>query len=109
MVRVCLALLTILAMTGVSVAQNQTCFRLPPSKYRHEPTQPYTIRYVKPEEIRRYCHRGLTAFAPTFAACASQDTREIFIPDNLSGAFLRCTIQHEKAHLNGWPYNHPLR
>lgn len=107
--RISLALAVLLTLTGNAVAQNETCFRLPPQKYRHEPTQPYTIHYIKPDEVRKHCNVGLTAFAPTFAACASPETREIFIPDNLSGLMLSCTLMHEQAHLNGWPYNHPLR
>lgn len=104
-----LATLILLCLTQQTFAQNLACGRPPPMRYQHEPTEPYTIHYVEPEDLRKHCNRGLWNYAPTPGACTLMDTREVFIPNDISGLRLRCVLIHEKAHLNGWAYNHPIR
>lgn len=103
-----IALVLVLA-TPCPRAQNTTCFRMPPMRYIHEPTMPYVIHYVAPEDLHDLCNPGIWAAAPTPQACTFMDTRVVYIPTDVKGLELRCLIMHEKAHLNGWPANHPIR
>lgn len=107
--RVCLAAFALLAMTGVSVAQNVSCFPTqPPMRYWHEPTQPYTMQFVDDDTLQRTCGNN-SAFALRVLGCAMVETGEIYILDDLPPLVKRCVIKHEKAHLNGWSHFHPIR
>lgn len=110
--QVCLSVFALLAMTGAVAAQNEVCWRKPPSRYLHEPVRPYTVNRVDTEMLGVKCNGDTSAFAAVPWACANTETNEIWIRTELphpEGQWLSCILQHEKAHLNGWSYFHPIR
>lgn len=109
--RTSLLILALTTLTAPAFAQNEVCGRLPPMRYIHEPTQPYTVLRADEELLREKCNPGIWALAPTPLACAVIETNEIVIRNYLHGGerMLRCILVHEKAHLNGWPGDHPIR
>lgn len=104
--RVVLAVAAVLAMVGPSFAGSPCTTHVPPVRYQFEPKIPYTVIYLAEAIMPKFC--GITPNGdPEIYGCADTDQRIVFIGRGLPKDWQVCLLTHEKAHLNGWPPNHP--
>jgi len=74
------------------------CF-IPPEKYDHEPTKPYTIKYGW--------------YPRAYSQIGDSGDHVIHLPNRFvkpmfyANQTYESLIRHEKGHINGWPANHP--
>lgn len=98
----------LLLLPGGAFAGTPCTDETPPARYRHEPAKPYTVSYLSASVMTRLC--GYRANGePEVYGCVDTDTRPaaIFIGKDLPKNWQVCLVTHEKAHLNGWPADHP--
>ena len=87
-----LAMLLVAIGVFYPVAAAALVCRLPPAQYDHEPTTAY--RVIEDPHL----------FGNAFT---SPDRSVIVIPLYASPSWKACYLRHEKAHVNGWPADHP--
>lgn len=71
-----------------------------PSRYAGEPKHGYRIVWL--DDVREVCITSPTA-------CAAPSARPciIYLQKGRDAEATRRSIEHEKAHCNGWPGSHP--
>lgn len=72
---------------------------LPPAAFDHEPTEPYQLFTMTPDEIVRLCHPAPFTVS---VGCTLIDYRIVLIRDDLSATDFDFVKRHEFGHLNGW-------
>ena len=93
---------TALALSPAVAFASPCTDRVPPAQYVYEPVEPYTVERVSRTKLNALC----APWTPYFA-CADSVTNTIYIVYDVPADYWWCLMDHEKAHLNGWPGDHP--
>lgn len=109
-----IVMIGIILSIGVTPARAEV--KLPPAKYRVEPTKPYKLRMVSRSEVGRQCAvelnneyiiraaQGRKATKITLNGChVDKGTWSlVLIANDMNPTDTARTIVHEKGHVNGW-------
>ncbi len=82
----------------------------PPAKWAFEPIGPVEVHYLPQPEVTEICTKGAGEFEDigcAWPATPESDVCVIYIAKELHFGLKARVLEHEKAHCNGWPGDHP--